>query len=388
MSKVNPWKVTGYKPGQNVVCKVVGPEDDGYVVHVTKDNLAGYIRTPAPLRPGEEILAQFVCVHKNRLLLSPLMSSNIDKGASLSRSSSVNWQEQLEDIQNTQTQAQTQGYGAAQTQSQTGTHQIPVQDNNYQQYSAPQDPSQWQDSVAKERTPTKHFRLRRAIDLIMPPVDQEGRDNMMQINMAENDIEWITMHVEGGMMTGCIKLTSEERLSRSDALLYRGKVVGCIYGCKHDPEVKPTEDSLVKMVNDLDAQDAQVLLYDLPESVTLAMSALFIGVSVEPEYQADSLTYFNNVMQQFINDGRTACVVITSQTTQSNYLVFVHNRQFAGAFFVDEQSFTTDPDRVMSIFQVENGVDIQANMLSPDLLAPGTRFGYSLGMSRNKKTGF
>ena len=76
MSKVNPWKVTGYKPGQNVVCKVVGPEDDGYVVHVTKDNLAGYIRTPAPLRPGEEILAQFVCVHKNRLLLSPLMSDN------------------------------------------------------------------------------------------------------------------------------------------------------------------------------------------------------------------------------------------------------------------------------------------------------------------------
>jgi hypothetical protein len=85
MPPLNPWtsKMSGYKAGQNVACRVVGPEPGGYSVLIPKDNLPGFLPTDAKLKPGEEVLAQFVCVSNNRVLLSARLS-----GATLSNSGS------------------------------------------------------------------------------------------------------------------------------------------------------------------------------------------------------------------------------------------------------------------------------------------------------------
>jgi hypothetical protein len=45
--KLNPWKIQGYKPGQNVICKVMRAEPGGYSVLVVKDNLPGYLPSNA-----------------------------------------------------------------------------------------------------------------------------------------------------------------------------------------------------------------------------------------------------------------------------------------------------------------------------------------------------
>jgi hypothetical protein len=75
---LNPWKLTGYKPGQNVVCKIVKDEPGGYSVIIPKDALPGFLPTLAKLRTGDEISAQFVCVHNNRVLLSSRFSRPSD----------------------------------------------------------------------------------------------------------------------------------------------------------------------------------------------------------------------------------------------------------------------------------------------------------------------
>ncbi len=66
---LNPWKLSGYKVGQNVVCKVTHPELGGYAVIIPKDNLPGFVTTSAIHKVNEEIIAEFVCVQDNRLLL-------------------------------------------------------------------------------------------------------------------------------------------------------------------------------------------------------------------------------------------------------------------------------------------------------------------------------
>src|SRR5215471_19061435 len=73
---LNPWKLTGYKAGQSVGCKVVAAEPGGYSVIIPKDNLPGFLPTEQRLKPGEEILCQFVCVHNNRMLLSSRFSGS------------------------------------------------------------------------------------------------------------------------------------------------------------------------------------------------------------------------------------------------------------------------------------------------------------------------
>src|SRR5271168_660629 len=91
---LNPWKLSGYKAGQNVVCKVSHAEPGGYAVIIPKDNLPGFLPTQAHLKVNEEILAQFVCVHNNRILLSARFSGEVQKG----NMQQVDWQEQLGDL--------------------------------------------------------------------------------------------------------------------------------------------------------------------------------------------------------------------------------------------------------------------------------------------------
>lgn len=422
---INPWKVTGYKAGQNVVCRVTHADRDGYAVIIPKDNLPGFIKTTAPLKPGEEILAQFVCVHNNKVLLSPIFQGK--RGAAPTASSNINWQDHMNDLdqldqvleQRVQEQVAyrqldqqeappaqptagqpiiTPSYNSPQQQVRTtppppqSPQQFapPAQQNAGQEALAPQfhgaNEAQWQ--APQQQTPTRRFRLRRAIDLVMPPTDEEGRESLKTFRIGDYDMEWLLTDIEGGMRTGCIKSTCESKLSRSAALLYRGRAVGCIFGCKSNPDAKPTEESLSMMLTDLEVPDSVVTMYDLPEDITLSMSALFLGLSIDREDNLDSRSYFDYVMNWFIQNNSTACVAITLPSTKSTYLIFVAKGHFCGAFFVEEQQFTTDRNAIYQLFEVDPSAKVEASLLSQELITPGQRFGYSLSMARQKRSGF
>jgi len=67
-------RYSGYKAGQNVACRVIKAEGNGYAVVTQKDNLPGYIQTPIKHSPGDEILGVFICVQDGRILLAQLFS--------------------------------------------------------------------------------------------------------------------------------------------------------------------------------------------------------------------------------------------------------------------------------------------------------------------------
>jgi len=61
---------SGYRPSQNLVCKITNVEAGVYACIVMKDNLPGFLPTNVHLKEGEELMARYVCVHHNRILLS------------------------------------------------------------------------------------------------------------------------------------------------------------------------------------------------------------------------------------------------------------------------------------------------------------------------------
>lgn len=619
MGKINPWKVTGYKQGQNVACRVNYAEKDGYAVTIQKDNLPGFIKTANVLKAGDEILGVFVCVHNGRILLSQLFSAPRATKHQLQQTT-VNWEEhQSEEELNAAYEAQAatsrqmrmtaegtqpghpdfsqyqpaaatsemppinymppggqQDYSQFQQPPQPAAygydqHGQPIQNvqqyqnpnqpqqqyDQYQQYQQPQqqvfempaspqpplnpyqNPTQNQYDASQQpawanpqatpqpdfsnqhqaapqnqmvpyqqhpqtlqaqqqyqqqnqyaqppqpgqyengqqaqyesdqqgqyqqpnqgpygqpqpaaygqppggpsaygqppggpsaygqppagqgaygqppvqqeaapqmqmqmppqmqldqqfqpthsQVPTKRFRLRRAIDLVMPPVDNESLESLKSFKISDYDMEWLITDLEGGMRTGCIKATSEQKLSRSAALLYKGRAVGCIYGCKANPEAKPTEESLASMLADLEAPDAVVTLYDLPEDCALSMSALFLGYPIDNNPEMTSREYCDFVMNWFGENTSTACLAVTVAQTKSTYLVFVHKGKFCGAFFVEEQQFSREPGEIITMFNNHPDAKIEASILNADTLNSGMRFGYSLSMARQKRSGF
>ncbi len=83
------------------------------------------------------------------------------------------------------------------------------------------------------------------------------------------------------MRSGCLKASSEAVRSRGAMLLYRGRCVGCVYSNKEMPECPAQEEALQLMLADLHLPDTKVILYDMPENLILASSAVFLGYPVE-----------------------------------------------------------------------------------------------------------
>ena len=187
------------------------------------------------------------------------------------------------------------------------------------------------------------------------------------------------------MRTGCVKSSSETKLSRSAMLLYKGRAVGCIHGCKSMPDVLPTEQSLHEMLSDFKLPDTRVTIYDLPDSVTLSMSALFLGYPVQRNDQYDTRTYIDYICEWFASKGQTACIAMSLPNKQSTCLLFVHNGTFVGAFHVKDQIFTQERQFVYDLLKDEPNATVAVSILPSELTSAAVRFGFSLSMARTKR---
>lgn len=383
---LNPWKLSGYKAGQNVICRVGNAEPGGYAVIIPKDNLPGFLPTPVPLKPGEEILAQFVCVHNNRMLLSSRFSSS---GAS-KPVQSVRWEDYLNELDGepqaglappNQTGAMGGGLGIRPPMPDEMRPVRPAEVGRSQVGG----PQQFEEEAAFRvwaQNPPRKFALKRAVDLILPPIHTESANSF---KIADYDLEWLITDLEGGMRTCSVKAMSEEVPSRSAMLLYRGRAVGCAYTSTAWPEPPATEQSLQMMLHDLTLPETRVSIYDLPESLTLAMSALFMGYPVKRTDDYEARPYFDYICEWLESKGQTACLIISLPATNSNCFSYIYKGQFAGAFYVADQMFTQDKNFVYRLLRNDAQANVEASILPPELTSSAVRFGFSISMAQNKR---
>ena len=312
---LNPWKLPEYKAGQNLSCKVERQERDGYIVTISKDNRLGFLSTEEQLKIGEEILAQFVCVSNNRILLSTRFSSiNANSKKPINY---VNWEEQLNNLDSSL--------------------------NEQKSLSEEDATNKW----AQQANP-QHIQLRRATDLILPPLTP---GDVETFNIAEHDAEWLITDLEGGMRSGCLKASCESVLSRSAMLLYKGRCVGCIYSNKQMPEYFAQEEALLCILADLKYPDSKVTLYDLPESLVLASSAVFMGEMVENQENLNTHDYFDYTLEWLDNRKHTACITLSLTNRLGHCFVYIYRGLYVGAFYVEEQKFNQDRNYVYKFLQ-------------------------------------
>ena len=199
MAKLNPWKIQGYKPGQNVVCKIMKPEPGGYAVIIPKDNLPGFLPSDVRHKIGDEVLAQYVCLDKDRMLLSERFTAGKGPGggaAEPAKSEKVNWLEQLEQNEAMYNAPHQQQQGSASHPGFVpGEPQLPATIEPGTQMSEPEQAFQ----VYAQGVPSQRFQLRRAIDLIMPPLDE---NSLNTLRIGDYDVEWLITDLEGGMRPG------------------------------------------------------------------------------------------------------------------------------------------------------------------------------------------
>lgn len=146
-------------------------------------------------------------------------------------------------------------------------------------------------------------------------------------------------------------------------LVYRGTSVGCMYSSNVLPDTRPTEESLKSMFSDLAVPGTSVVMYDLPENITLAISALFRGYPVQRTDNYNALAYFDYICGWLESQNGTACIIITASSDFSTCLSYVYKGQFCGAFCVEEQQFETDKNFVHELLRKNLGANVEATVL-------------------------
>lgn len=216
-------------------------------------------------------------------------------------------------------------------------------------------------------------RTRRAIDLIMPAVSGKL---LHELICSSCDLKQLFEELELAAFTGCIKARSEEKKSRSAMVLYKGRVVGSIYGRKDMQDPFPQDKALAMIREDLSLADTLIQVYELPEDVVLPMASLFIGCPIKKENSETAADYLANTLMSMKYENETGCFTLADSANQPDYLLFVFKGQAMSGYKISEQLYLDKPDEILDKMKGEG--QLEAHMLPTQLLSQAVKLGYKL----------
>ncbi|MBI2812439.1 MAG: hypothetical protein HYX67_16660 [Candidatus Melainabacteria bacterium] len=77
----------------------------------------------------------------------------------------------------------------------------------------------------------------------------------------------------------------------------------------------------------------------------------------------DARAYWDYICGWLESQGSTACIIIAAIFDSSTCLGYVYKGQFCGAFFVEEQQFSTDKKFLYELLQKAPGANVEATIL-------------------------
>ena len=333
--------VNAYLPGQPVMCRIEEEQPGGFVVTVLSpppgDDDVGQVSKPGflgserPHKTDEIVMAVFVCATGQQLLLAEQpVSSGANKGGDEAIDPAL---ARLCGVQ------------------------------KYKLYTY------------KAIGASSPIRLKRAIDLIPAATSP---DEIITVETGRHGPRTLVESVESEQFTGALKVISEERLSRSAMLLFRGRVVGCHYACKELPYLVSTQGALQLALGDIGFTRTTANLYPLPEPIILSMASLFLGRLEEKEHDERAYASMGHICKQFADQNATACVAITWPPSDDMCFVFIHEGQIQGSFRVEERQISTDPEFAFDLLKRNGEASLQATVLPAEAYEDLDTIGFAL----------
>ncbi len=170
---------------------------------------------------------------------------------------------------------------------------------------------------------------RRAIGLLpLPGVGQ--RHEISQSNALRYNQLLISM--EGKQSTCCLRIASPKNKSRSAILLFRGRVLGCLYGSKNIDRQLFGEEALERAVADLAAPGNILDAYVLSEELVLAAAALFHGNVLNQSNYMSAEQTLEMASQHLLHSDMPGCIVISSNDNLAACMMYMFGGKIVGVY--------------------------------------------------------
>lgn len=313
------------KPGECIWCRIEAPEPGGYIVAVEKKGIKGFLPSNQPIEIGRVVPSTFVCMNGEQALFTFAFTMGTSSRVQHSTASDA--------------------------------------ENAF--------------SVWAEAHP-KYNSLRRAVDLVMPPISTSS----MMFKMNDKSAKEFFPTLEETKFTGCLKIYCESGLSRAAVIFFEGRVVGSVFTKKPNRDPYSFEIGIRKMLEDLSAPeaDADIEMYELPIGIVLSMSSLFLGYSDLPSAEISNMEYAEKMLKHFSNGKDTACFNLIDDKSEVPFAFgFVCDGEFKGTYIISEQIFSEGTEFLLKLMENKSQLKLQTHILPTAMTSESVLFGYSLG---------
>lgn len=315
-------KKSKLKPGQAIMCELVEREPGGYKGRILSYDIEAFVPSRDELELGSQVPTTFVCMSNNRALVTFAYVVGTSERVQMG---------------------------------------LPNADETAFTI--------WADSYPS------NVSLRRAVDVIMPSLTGKL---IHSVKAKEINILDLVEDIESRKITGCIKCSSDEALSRGASLLLDGRAIGCIYGNKKQQEAYLFDKALINMFNDMNYEDATILVYELPSEIVYSMASLFIGCPIRKKSQSRNASVMDEILPDLESSDETACFTLTANEIKSQSLGFLYKGKRHGSYSVVEQVYEENYDQLFNLSKTDSELESHVYLLPKEMISDSVLLGYSL----------
>ncbi|GEM_PF-2932457 len=216
---------------------------------------------------------------------------------------------------------------------------------------------------------------RRAINLIPLPVVSEGHE-IAQTQTVK--FHHLLVSIEGNQRTCCLKIISPKQKSRSAILIFRGRIVGCLYGKKNMAMQVMQQDAHMHALTDLATAGNILDAYQLPEELVLAAASLFHGQVLEFSQTAQPDQVMLSAAHQIASYSLPGCVVINTQDNEMVCQVYMANGRIIGVYSSHDGWVTANLETAMTYLSKVDNPQVMASILPMRSVDDVAFLGFSL----------
>lgn len=200
---------------------------------------------------------------------------------------------------------------------------------------------------------------RRAINLVPLPAVRETHEIAHSHRIRYHQL---LVSIEAKQSTCCIRVISEASKSRSAILVFRGRVLGCLYGSKSTDQIFGQEAHQQAM-SELAKPDNIVDTYLLSEELVLAGGALFHGNQVD-HLGGTPEEAFESAATHLMHSNSPGCIVINSSTNEALCMVYIFSGHIIGVYSFSEGWVKTTYETALEYVVSTPNTQIMASALA------------------------
>jgi hypothetical protein len=167
---------------------------------------------------------------------------------------------------------------------------------------------------------------RRATSHLPPPTKAE---DVLLKNASIDSCNSLLLSLEANQQSGCLIIQSEKNKSRSGILIFRGRILGCVYGQKDMHSYSFGNTALRQALKDVQYPNKIVDIYRLDEEIVVAAGALFHGQTTE-NTEISASQFFSQSLATMVQDNAPGCIVITDKKDGATLMVYLCSKRIVG----------------------------------------------------------